>query len=659
MAYQFDPRFLERPVVNPVSDARIPAVTESALTALVGFIWPERDAAEVIADFRELIAAAQSRIGTRDPARATKELWSERQMVFICYGDHIKTRAPGTAPLLALRDFAREFFPEKTFSDLTMHLLPIYVSPFKDGGFDVTDPFAVNPDMGTWDDVRALRAQKPVAVDFVANHLSVASPWYQAYLRDEAPWNDFFIGFDDPAEVESFERDFLPQIYRPRPHNPLIPVTRPDGSTRWVYMTFSDHQADVNFQNPFVFLKMAEILLFYLLQGVTTVRLDAIPYLWKEWGSDCAHHPRTHALVQLFRLAWDLVNPDAVLLAESMEPLADSRRYLSTKDEDKAHMAYNFAPCGLIPYAHINEDARTFQENLARFGAPGNGTQWAVVCGVTHDSSSMNPCRAPKSVAGTPLLEEAQIDSVAKYFTDHGKAEIVRRAALPAGDPEHLPADFVEQFVRAHGEEPRFMNFKRITDEAGNARNIVYEAATAYGSLWDKDPETIVSALGMAIALPGIPFLYLTTVFGILNDFMYYLKTGNPRELNRGRVYLEDLRRELADSESRTARVFYGMKRLMAARLSHPAFHPDGAFAALSNNQKAVISFLRTDVSESRRVAVVQNVSRAPVAVTISVPDSGGATGGSDLISDREVSLSGGTITVNLAGHEITWLELV
>ena len=401
MQYTYDPRFLELPVRHEKPDFTMTDAQQAKLDELLAFIWPEQDQTTFKAQLLELITETRKRLAGERPAQqhadTSQSQWSEKQIVLICYGDHIRSRDPQKTPLQALGKFCRAHFQEEEFAQLTIHLLPIYTSPYKDGGFDIADPFAVNPNMGIWEDVRSIGQQFRVAVDFVANHLSVASDWFQRYMQDDPLYKDFFIGFDDEDTVRRLEKEALPKIYRPRPHNPFIPVQKPDGSTRWVYMTFSDHQADVNYENPFVFLKMTETLLFYVLQGAEMVRLDAIPYLWKEWGTSCAHHPKTHALVELTRLTMDLVNPHVKLLAESMEPLADSMRYLSTADKQKAHLAYNFVPCGLIPHSLLSEDATVFQRTLLDFLPPHQGVNWAVVCGVTHDGSSVNPCRAPKA----------------------------------------------------------------------------------------------------------------------------------------------------------------------------------------------------------------------------------------------------------------------
>ncbi len=666
MAYTFDPRFLEIP---KCSSSQQPAeAQQQKLDELLAFIWSDQDHAAIKAQLLELVSEAQARLAADEGKKLPESggssgvsaaQWSEKQIVLICYGDHIRSRGPQKTPLQALGEFFREQFQDEVFSQLTVHLLPIYESPYKDGGFDIADPFVVNPKMGTWDDVRAIKEHFQVAVDFVANHLSVASEWFKRYLEDDPLFKDFFIGFDDETTVRRMEREALPKIYRPRPHNPFIPVKKPDGSTRWVYMTFSDHQADVNYQNPFVFLKMTEVLLFYILQGASMVRLDAIPYLWKEWGTSCAHRPRTHALVELTRLVGDLVNPSAKLLAESMEPLADSMRYLSTEEKTKAHLAYNFVPCGLIPHSLFTGDASVFQRNLLNFRPSGKGVNWAVVCGVTHDGSSVNPCRAPKSVAGETVLNEEQINGIGQYYTEHGYQELETRSALPAEHPHHIRADFIRHFKGIHHEKPRFVNYKTIIGEQGQPQKIVYEAITTYASLFDQDPEKIAGALGMALSLPGIPFVYLTLPFAVLNDFDYYLETGNPRELNRGRVWLEDLMKDVSDEKTLVCKVFTAYKRLLYLRASQPAFHPDGSLVPLYSDNKAIISYLRVSIDEKQSILVIQNVSSLKQAVTIELIDNVPETTTTcfDLISEQSLPVENHTLQFELQPFAIRWLE--
>ncbi|GAK50201.1 sucrose phosphorylase [Candidatus Moduliflexus flocculans] len=651
----YDPRFFALPEVRQTPQHAVSREQKQRLNALLHAVWPT-DSDQLFENCLHLIHSAQVRLPD-EFFLESEAAWSERQLVFICYGDHLRSRVPGKTPLQALREFFQAQFSASEFSQLTVHLLPIYVSPYKDGGFDIADPFAVNPEMGSWGDVRALRKQCHVAVDFVANHLSIASAWFERYLHDDPDFREFFIGFESEDDVEQFNRSALAHIYRPRPHHPLIPVKKPDGSTRWVYMTFSDHQADVNYANPFVFLKMAETLLFYLLQGATMVRLDAIPYLWKEWGTPCAHHAKTHQIVELFRLLAESVNPGVKLLAESMEPLADSKRYLSTPEHPKAQLTYNFVPCGLIPHTLITGDTTAFQQHIAMFAPPEHGTTWAVVCGVTHDGSSMNPCRAPQSVSGDAVLSETQIERVAAYYNEHGRQELQRRLALPSNDPRYLPNDYLARFQQRHQTEPRFVNYKRSTDSDGTPIRIVYEAISTYASLFEQQPEKILSALAMALALPGIPFIYLTAPFALSNDFQYYLETGNPRELNRGRVILEELQDMLNASGNLTNIVFSAYLKLLKIRVACPAFHPRNPIIPLQGAPSSLLAFLRLSTTPFQAIFIVQNVSSRPITAEVKLPDNLKLNYSTcrDLIAGELLKCHDGIVVLTMAPHQLRW----
>jgi len=658
MSYSYDPRFLALPEVSNRRRDALSVQMRQRLNALIAAIWPEKSLHHITEDCLELLASAQARL--RSELRLDPETsWSERQLVLICYGDHLRSRMSEKTPLQALRDFVCEQFAADEFSQLTLHLLPIYVSPYKDGGFDIADPFAVNPAMGTWDDVRALRTYCHVAVDFVANHLSIASEWFSRYLCGDPDFREFFIGFDSQEAVAQFDANALSHIYRPRPHHPLIPVKTPDGSTRWVYMTFSDHQADVNYANPFVFLKMAETLLFYILQGATMIRLDAIPYLWKEWGTSCAHHAKTHQIVELFRLFAEAVNPGVKLLAESMEPLADSQRYLSTPEHQKAHLAYNFVPCGLIPHTLITGDATTFQRHAAMFAPPEHGTAWAVVCGVTHDGSSINPCRAPQSVTGEAVLSEAQIEGVAAYYNEHGQQELQRRAALPLNHPLAISHDYFARFQQRHHADPRFVNYKRSIDSAGNPIQLVYEAISTYASLFDEQPEKIIAALTMALALPGIPFIYLTAPLAMRNDFAYYLETGNPRELNRGRILHEEVRQALHTPGSLPQTIFAQYLKFLKIRVTHRAFHPQNSLLPIPNVPPSLIAYLRISDESHQAMLIAQNVSATCVKVELSLRDilPSSYLSGKDLISEESLEYHDGGILLSMSPYQVRWCE--
>ena len=180
-----------------------------------------------------------------------------------------------------------------------IHILPFY--PWSsDDGFSVKDYRAVDSALGGWEDVERLGRSFRLMFDGVINHASVQGKWFQAFLRDEAPYRDYFLTVAGDPD--------LSQVVRPRTL-PLLTEFQTTSGMRRVWTTFSADQADLDFHNPDVLLEIFDILLMYAERGAQFIRLDAIAYLWKEIGTNCIHLPQTHAVIQLLRAVLDDAGP--------------------------------------------------------------------------------------------------------------------------------------------------------------------------------------------------------------------------------------------------------------------------------------------------------------------------------------------------------------
>jgi sucrose phosphorylase len=184
----------------------------------------------------------------------------------ITYGDAI--RRPGEAPLHTLAEVLQDVVGD-TVTDV--HLLPIYPST-SDDGFAVVDHREVSPDLGTWDDVGAVAAGHGLMLDFVANHVSASSPWFTGWLAGEPGRAGYFL---DPGPGFDTSR-----VVRPRTSPLVHDYDRPDGTTARAWSTFSRDQVDVDVRTPAVLVDLTDVLLGYVARGATTVRLDAIGFLW-------------------------------------------------------------------------------------------------------------------------------------------------------------------------------------------------------------------------------------------------------------------------------------------------------------------------------------------------------------------------------------------
>ena len=187
-----------------------------------------------------------------------------------------------------------------------LHLMPLLRARPQpnDGGYAVVDYGAVEPALGTMDDLRALAGELRAAgmalcIDVVLNHTAREHPWAQAALAGDARALGFYRTFADRAEPDAYEQT-MPDVF---------PETAPGSFTwepaleRWVWTTFNAYQWDLDYANPEVFRAMAEAMLELAAAGVDVLRLDAVPFLWKRVGTNSQNQPEVHELLQAFRAA--------------------------------------------------------------------------------------------------------------------------------------------------------------------------------------------------------------------------------------------------------------------------------------------------------------------------------------------------------------------
>ena len=192
-----------------------------------------------------------------DPAQRV----TEQDVMLITYGDSLWE--PDEAPLKTLYGFLQQYLVGVLSA---VHVLPFF--PYSsDDGFSVIDYTAVNPAFGDWADIRRIGHSFKLMFDAVINHISAQSDWFQAFLNGDPDYRDFFIRVDPAVD--------LSQVVRPRSLPLLTPFQTRQGEQH-VWTTFSADQIDLNFGHPAVLLKVVDVLLFYVSQGMSFIRLDAI-----------------------------------------------------------------------------------------------------------------------------------------------------------------------------------------------------------------------------------------------------------------------------------------------------------------------------------------------------------------------------------------------
>jgi maltose alpha-D-glucosyltransferase/alpha-amylase len=241
-------------------------------------------------------------------------------------------------------------------------LLPFYKSPLRDGGYDVADFDAINPDYGTVEDVRAfLEAAHErgirVIADFVMNHTSSDHEWFQQSRTDpDGPYGDFYVWGDSDerwSEARVIFTDTEPSNWT------WDPVRQ-----QYFWHRFFSHQPDLNFDNPAVHDAMIDALRFWLELGLDGFRLDAVPYLYERDGTNGENLPETHEFLKKVRRIVDEEFPDRVLLAEANQWPEDVVDYFG--DGDECHMCFHFPVMPRLFMSVRREEATPMYEILGR-----------------------------------------------------------------------------------------------------------------------------------------------------------------------------------------------------------------------------------------------------------------------------------------------------
>lgn len=514
---------------------------------------------------------------------------SEQDVILISYGDHVQ--ADGENPLRTLHRFLREFAAPTINA---VHLLPFY--PYSsDDGFSVIDYYAVNPAHGDWDDVEALHQDFRLMFDFVCNHISAQSEWFQRFLAQETPYDDYFITV--PPETD------LSQVVRPRALPLLTPVETSAG-TRHVWTTFSADQIDLNYETPAVLIEMLNVLRFYVERGASLIRLDAVAFMWKEIGTDCIHLPQTHLVIQLMRDFLNIIAPDTIVITETNVPHEENISYFGDGNNE-AQMVYQFPLPPLVLHTMATGDASALTKWAQSLDAPGEQTTFFNFT-ASHDGIGMRPA--------TGLLTDAQIQALVERAQAHGGRVSYKTNSDGSQSPYELNITY----------------FDAITDPALTAQNPELAAAR------------FLVSQAIALALQGVPGIYLPSLFGSRNWQEGVAQTGHNRTINREKFTYDELSVQLRDEESLAATVYQQYMALLRIRSQHAAFHP---LAPQIVHDLSPHVFAVERYSPKGLVLALHNVAGEEVAII--VPEG-------DWYSLRDKSKPGAKM--QLQPYEVVWL---
>jgi maltose alpha-D-glucosyltransferase / alpha-amylase len=253
-------------------------------------------------------------------------------------------------------------------------LLPIYPSPLKDDGYDISDFYGIHPDYGTIEDFRAfvMRAHElgmRVILDLVLNHTSDQIHWFQEARRDRhSPYRDYYVWSDTDEKYQEARIIFLDS----EPSN----WTWDEVAGQYYWHRFYASQPDLNYDNTAVHADVFKIARYWLEMGVDGFRVDAVPYLYEREGTNCENLPETHAFLKQFRRFMDEHYPGRILLCEANQWPEDVRAYFG--DGDEFHMGFHFPVMPRIYMALRQGDCEPLRWILERTPPIPENCQWCT-----------------------------------------------------------------------------------------------------------------------------------------------------------------------------------------------------------------------------------------------------------------------------------------
>ncbi|MBA2450749.1 MAG: DUF3459 domain-containing protein [Chloroflexi bacterium] len=527
------------------------------------------------------------------PARSGR--FDERDAILITYGDSVL--APDMPPLQALDAFAARRLSELVS---TIHILPFF--PYSsDYGFSVIDYERVNPALGDWDDVATLRVRFKLMFDVVLNHVSAESPWFQAFLRGEPPYDGFFITVDPRTDLSG--------VTRPRT-TPLLTRFETASGERWVWTTFGPDQVDLNYANPAVLLRMLDVILSYVERGADLLRMDAVGYLWKQVGTSCIHLPQTHEVIKLFRDVLDAAAPQVQIVTETNVPHADNVAYFGD-GHDEAQMVYQFPLAPLVLDALARGDTARLTAWARGLAPPSDETTFFNFL-ASHDGVGLVPARG--------LLSDDEVAALAEQVLTHGGQVSYKTNPDGSESPYELNATFFDVLSNpSPGPEPQATRLDRF-----------------------------ICSQAIMLAMAGVPGIYVHSVLGSHNDQAGYARSGWKRDLNHEHLDLDALERRLTDPASETGHVFARYAHLLTTRRAQPAFHPNAPQEMLALGP--AVFALRRGPRNGQTILALHNISGEAHPVDLAAL---GDEHRVDLLSDRRVEPSR---ALELQPYEVVWL---
>ena len=640
-------------------EVAVPKKIESEINNAIIQIYGEEKAPEIYKKVMEIakksIEARPEELKKEDLTRADD--WYKDEIIYMFYVDQFGVVTPEKPN--TFKDSEEMFDYLTDLGVTTLYLLPFAESPMSDAGFDVKNPQNIRPDLGGTPQFKEFikKAKEngfKIKADLVLNHFSDQHEWFQDILKGDLTKLDYFVVREKMPEYTKYVDEEAGTIVEYKEPDGKISKRRlifPDitenhyrevnvkGKKYYFYHTFYPFQLDINWENPEVLYYCLETINYWANLGIDIFRLDAIPYLSKENGTNAENLPKTHAIIRLVSDYIQMTAPRTVIQAEACQypnnilPYYGKERKFKTsinneekviKRTDEFQIAYHFPYMPAIWASLVTGNKQYFINAYKETPKIPSTAAWGVFLRV-HDELSLE-------------------------MVDKETREIVYKALINKG----------AEFRKGLGVSGRMANFL------------------------DNNPDRIEMAFSILLSMPGIPIIYYGDEVGVRNNFenakesekarfekskinkFKLLSYFDSRDIHRGAVPAKLFYGSSKDYYAFNSKVYKKVKNLISVRKNLPSMSK-GDFTLLKTKSPANFSYIRS--LDNEKILVINNLSGEKLVAEITIPvnivleaDGNKITSFKNLINGDDVkvniSLTNRTMHLRIAPYGVVWLKL-
>ncbi len=581
--------------------------------------------------------------------------WYKDEVIYMFYADQFGVKNVNTPN--TFKDDIKMLNYLKDLGITTIYILPFADSPMKDSGFDVRNPRDVRAELGGLKEFKeflaAARAKGfKIKADLVLNHFSDEHEWFKEAQNGDFEKLNYFVITEQMPEYITYKDEKLGQVVEYKELDGKISKRRlifPEitenhyrkvtinNKDYYLYHTFYPFQLDINWKNPEVLYYNLETISFWANLGVDIFRMDAIPYLIKEEGTNAENLADTHRIIKILSLYLQSVAPRSVIQAEACQLPNKILPYFGTEQKIKP-----------VINGEQRELTRTDEVQIA-YHFPYMPAIWASL--VSGDNSYFW-----KAYKQTPQIPHSSTWAIFLRVHDELTLEMVNAKTRE---------------LLFEGLAPKGAGFRKGFGVSGRM-----------ASFLDNNPYRIGMAFSILLSLPGIPIIYYGDEIGIQNNFanakrnaklreykqshsknkVKLLSYFDSRDINRGPITEDTFKKAVTQKGTFNNEVYERVKKLINLRKNYPVM-TRGNFTELKTGSSEVFAYMRT--LDDTRVVVINNLSNKRIKATVYLAndDFGKKTKEiyfNDLLTDKKTKaqVKEKQITVRLKPYDAMWLKI-